>query len=119
MGLLDRPPYSVTVYAAAEEVDPDTGLTKRLPGDPTGPGEALGAWVQRPVTTEANASGKATRVDRVLYCRRFPGMARSVVLWDGRLWDVPEEPAREAMAGSHMEHDVVALVARTPGSLLA
>lgn len=115
MSLLDAPPNTVTVYAATEVVDADTGMSVRVPGDPTGVGVELRCWVQYPQPTADIEGGSfRTSTDRVLFARSFPGAARSLVLWAGTLWDVPEEPvARQGIAGMHYVH--VRLTSRGPG----
>lgn len=112
--LLLRTPDVVTVYPAQDVLDPDTGIVERLPGNPLATGVTLRCWVQQPSSTSSAVDGYSTTEEYSLLARDFPGAARSVVLWQGRLFDVPAEPHRRR-ATPAMQHTTTRIVARTPG----
>lgn len=119
MPLMDRPPHVVTVYPATTTTDVATGLPVNVPGDPNGTGVEVHGWVQRPSQTAQTTDGYWTGETWQFLGRSFPGGARSVVRWDGFLFDVTEPPQRRQGGSANMTHVVVRLVARTPGGALS
>ena len=91
MSLLDKPRERFTVYPSTDEVD-EFDAVRRMPGNPSGPGIVGRGWVTRPKADTAVAEGFDTSEGMVLTARNFPFGARSVVRWQGRLWDVVDEP---------------------------
>lgn len=91
MGALDRPTETFTVYPSTDGED-DFGGKTRVPGNPDGQGMTGKGWITQPKSDSTVAEGYDTAEVVVLTARSLPFGGRSVVRWQDRLWDVPNEP---------------------------
>lgn len=90
MSLLDRG-ESFTVYPSTDG-ESEFGTPVRLPGNPDGVGITGRGMFVRPDNETEGSPGFVSQERLLLQTRSFPFGARSVVLYQGRLWDVIEEP---------------------------
>lgn len=93
MGLLQARATEVPVWPSTDGTD-EFGATVRLPGDTSvvpAPATAK-VWIVRPDSSTEASEGYDTTEQRRLVSRDFPFGAATVFEYEGRLWDVVDEP---------------------------